>query len=144
MAVGRSVMTQDDPWGSEITAEVLREVQAAWDAKLLRLKHPYVFDLIKVLAPYPKLRRTIALDAIWRTRKDAGLPIPRTFDSSVQAALQYYCEESKVFKARGGLPAEALFRWPDGPGAGVWAVVRETARPWVQANRAAIPRRALS
>ena len=111
-------------------------------AKLLRLKHPYVFDLIKVLAPYPKLKRTIALDAMWRTRKDAGLPIPRIFDSSVQAALQYYCEES-VFKARGGQPGEALFRWPDGPGAGVWAVVRETARPWVQANRAAIPRRAL-
>jgi hypothetical protein len=137
-------VTEEDLWNPEITPDFLREVQAAFDAKLLRLKHPYVFDLIKVLAPYPRLKRTIALDAMWRTRKDAGLPIPRTFDSSVQAALQYYCAESKVFKRRGGLPGEALFRWPDGPGAGIWAVVRETARPWVQANRAAIPRRALS
>lgn len=136
-------MAEEESWASEITPEFLREVQAAWDAKLLRLKHPYVFDLIKVLAPYRKLKRTIALDAMWRARKDAGLTIPRTFDSSVQAALQYYCEELNVFKRRGGQPGEALFRWPDGPGAGVWAVVRETARPWVQANRAAIPRRAL-
>jgi hypothetical protein len=46
-------MTEDDLWSPEIIAEVLREVQAAFDAKLPRLKHPYVFDLIKVLAPYP-------------------------------------------------------------------------------------------
>lgn len=119
----------------------MRDIQAAWDAKLLRLKHPYVFDLIKVLAPYRKLKRTIALDAMWRTRKDAGLPIPPSFNNSVQAALQYYCAESQIFKKRGGEPNEALFRWPDGAGAGVWAVIRETARPWVEANRAAIPRR---
>jgi len=137
------MMAEIDLRDLEITEDILREVQAAWDAKLLRLKHPYVFDLIRVLAPYPKLKRTIALDAMWRTRKDAGLPIPKSFDNSVQAALQYYCEESQVFKRRGGEPGEALFRWPDGPGAGVWALVRETARPWVLANRAAIPRRAL-
>jgi len=38
------------------------------------------------------------------------------------------------------VPGEALFRWPEAPRAGVWAVVRETARPWVQVNRAAISR----
>jgi hypothetical protein len=68
-----------------------------------------------------------ALDAMWRTRKDAGLPIPRTFDSSVLAALQYYCEESKVFRRRGGQPGEALFRW----------LVREIAREPPDSLRAA-------
>jgi hypothetical protein len=127
----------------EITDDLLLDVQAAWDRKFLRLKHPYVFDLIKVLAPHRKVKRSIALDAMWRTRKNAGLPIPPSFDNSVQAALQYYCAESQVFKKRGAQAAEALFRWPDGPGAGVWAVVRETAQPWIVANRAAIPRRSL-
>jgi hypothetical protein len=43
-------MVETDPWDPEITEDTLRDIQAAWDAKLLRLKHPYVFDLIKVLA----------------------------------------------------------------------------------------------
>lgn len=134
-------MPEIDPLA--ISDDDLRDIQAAWDAKVLRLKHPYVFDLIRVLAPYPKLKRKFALDAMWRIRKDAGLTIPPSFDESVQAALQYYCAESRVFQARGGQPNEALFRWPNGPRAGVWAVVRQTAEPWVRANRAAIPRRAL-
>jgi hypothetical protein len=133
-----------DLWEPEISDDLLRDVQAAWDGKVLRLKYPYVFDLIRVLAPYKKLRRTIALDAMWRARKNAGLVIPPSFDSSVQAALQYYCPESNVFKKRGAQPSEALFRWPDGAGAGVWAVIRETAEPWVKANRQTLPRRILS
>lgn len=56
-----------------ITDDELRAMQEAWDAKLLRLKHPYVFDLIKVLARYPKCHRGYVLDTLWRNRKDAGL-----------------------------------------------------------------------
>lgn len=137
-------MDETDFWDLGITAETLRDIQAAWDTKLLRLKHPYVFDLIRVLAAYRRLKRKFALDAMWRTRRDAGLVIPPTFDSSVQAALQYYCAESQVFKRRGASANEALFRWPEGPRAGVWAVNRANAEPWVRANRAAVPRRTLS
>ena len=80
------------------------------------LKHPYVFDLIKVLARYPKCPRGYVLDMLWRNRKDAGLTIPRKFEASAQRALEYYCRESDVFKKRKVASTEALFCWPDGKG----------------------------
>jgi hypothetical protein len=127
----------------EITDEFLRQIQEAWDARLLRLKNPYVFDLIKVLAPYPKLRRSIAIDSLWRNRRNAGLLIPPTFDESVQAALQYYCRDSSVFKKRKVPPNQALFCWPDGKNEGVWALVHDNARAWVRSNREQLPKRIL-
>jgi hypothetical protein len=42
-------MAQLDDFDLTITDDLLREIQEAWDARALRLKHPYVFDLIKVL-----------------------------------------------------------------------------------------------
>ena len=128
----------------EITDEMLREIQAAWDARLLRLKHPYVFDLIRVLAPYPNgIKRSIALDWLERNRRNAGLPVPPTFDSTVQAALQYYCRDSDVFKERDAPADEALFCWPKGKGKGVWAVLRENAAAWLRTNREQLPRRVI-
>jgi hypothetical protein len=127
-----------------ITDEDLRAMQEAWDAKLLRLKHPYVFDLIKVLAPYPKCRRGYVLDMLWRNRKDAGLTIPPKFEASAQRALEYYCRESDVFKKRKVAPTEALFCWPEGKGAGVWGLIRENAKVWVRENRNALRNRLLA
>jgi hypothetical protein len=136
-------MTEIDVADLEITDDVLRQVQADWDNRVLRLKHPYVFDLIKVLAPYPQVSRRFALDTMWRTRKDAGLPIPRTFDNSVQASFQYYCRDSDEFKKRNAPEGDALFCWPKGKGAGVWALLAENARLWVRANRALLAGRIL-
>jgi hypothetical protein len=124
-----------------ITDEDLRMMQEAWDAKFRRIQHPYVFDLIKLLAPYPKLKRTIALDWLHRNRMDAGLSIPPSFDSTVQASLQYYCDDSDIFIKRGAPPGEAIFSWPDGKGAGQWALKKENARVWVRENRALLKRR---
>ena len=136
-------MTEFDLSDIEITDDDLREIQEAWDKRLLRLKYPYTFDLIRVLARYPKLKRTIAIDAMWRTRKDAGLPIPKAFEESVQASLQYYCRDSSEFKKRGAPDSEALFCWPKGKGAGVWALIRENAKVWVRQNRESLPNRLL-
>jgi hypothetical protein len=127
-----------------LTTEELEALQAAWEAKLLKIKHPYVFDLIAVLAPYPRpQRRTYVLTLLRSNRTRAGLPIPRTFDDAAQRALEYYCLDSDVFKERQVSESEALFCWPKGKGVGVWGLIRENARRWVLANRAAIPHKIL-
>jgi hypothetical protein len=136
-------MIEIDLTDLEITDEGLREVQAAWERRALRLKHPYVFDLIRVLALYPRLSRSIALDKMWCTRKDAGLPIPAAFDSSVQAALQFYCRDSEIFRRRHAPETEALYCWPEGKGAGVWALIHDNARVWLRANRGSLSKRLL-
>jgi hypothetical protein len=118
--------------------EFFREVQAALAAKKLQLEHPYVFDLIMVLARYPIVKPSIAVDWMERNRSALGLPIPPTFRESVQAALNYYCRDSDVFKGRpNALPEDALFCWPKGKRRG-WALIKENARAWVRSHRAAL------
>jgi hypothetical protein len=126
-----------------ITHEDLREIREAYDKKLLQLEYPYVLDLITVLAPYQKCTRGFVLDMLWRNRKDAGLPIPPEFEASAQRALEYYCRDSDVFKKRKVAPIEALFCWPKGKGAGVWALIHENAKVWVKKNREALRDRLL-
>jgi hypothetical protein len=82
-----------------ITDELLREIHEAWEARTLRLKHPYVFDLIKVLATSAKSPRMSVIDRLYANRKNAGLPIPEKFDSVVQAQCNYYCRDSDVFRS---------------------------------------------
>jgi hypothetical protein len=132
----------DDSW--EITDEDLRAMQEAWDRKLLKLKHPYVLDLIKTLAPYRQCPRGYVLDTLCRNRKEAGLPIPPKFESTAQRALEYYCLHSDVFKKRNVASTEALFAWPKGKGAGTWALIHENARAWVKKNREALRERLLA
>ena len=122
--------------------DILREVQAALEARKLRLEHPYVFDLIKVLAGRPIVKPSIAVDWMERNRRAIGLPIPQAFRESVQAALNYYCRDSDVFQNRRASPEEALFCWPKGKRRG-WALIEENARPWVRANRATLGDRIL-
>lgn len=121
--------------------DAVKSLSAAFELKLIRLQHPYVLDLIRVLSRSPQMSRPIALDYMHRYRKGEGLPIPRTFDSSVQASLQYYCEDSDEFQKRGAPPSEALFRWPRGKGQGVWALNRENAKAWLHHFRSTLPNR---
>jgi hypothetical protein len=137
-------MNETDLSDFVLSAEEHEALQAAWKLKLLKVKHPYVFDLIAVLAPYPRAqKRTYVLTLLRSNRTRAGLPIPRTFDDAAQRALEYYCIDSDVFKERKVPESEALFCWPKGKGAGVWGLNRENARRWVRANRGAIPRKLL-
>lgn len=137
-------MKEDDLSDFELSAAELADLQAAWDSKLLKVKHPYVFDLIAVLAPYPRpQRRSYVLTLLRSNRTRAGLIIPDTFDDTAQGALEYYCLDSDVFKERKAPESEALFCWPKGKGKGVWGLIRENARSWILVNRAAIPRKIL-
>jgi hypothetical protein len=114
---------------------VLRRLQEAWDARLLRLKNPYVLDVVRGLAPHPRgLRSMILLDRLRSTRMSMGLPIPRTFDASVQAAVNYHCRDSDVFKDRDAPDSEALFCWPQGKGKGIWAIIADNTRLWVRTH----------
>jgi hypothetical protein len=136
-------MTKIDLAGLEITDGDLRQIVEAWEADFLKLKHPYVFDLIKALAPSPHLRRTIALGLLRSTRTRLGLPIPPTFDETAQHSLEYYCLDSDVFKKRRAPTSEALFCWPAGKGKGIWALIHDNARVWVRKNRELLPERAI-
>jgi hypothetical protein len=134
-------LTLDD---LEFTDEMLDQLRAAFDARKLKLEHPYVLDLIGVLARYPKCSRRIALDMLWRRRRDTGLSIPRTFEDSAQSALEFYCLDSDVFKKRGVSTNEALFCWPAGKGKGVWALLRRNAKQWVTEHYRSLPGRILN
>ena len=137
-------MAEIDLDGLEITDEMLREIHVTWESKLLRLKHPYAFDLIKVMAPYPMpLRRTVVLTLLRSNRARLGLPVPPKFDDTAQGALEFHCRESDNFKRRNVPDTEAIFCWPKGKGAGVWGLLRENAREWVKHNRSTLPARAL-
>ncbi|MGA9600667.1 MAG: hypothetical protein WBS22_10545 [Methylocystis sp.] len=126
----------------ELPDDLLKEIQSAYDAHLLKIKHPYVFDLIKTLMNYPNgLKRKFVIDFMLKKRKDLGLPIPRSFENTVQAQMNFYCKDSEVFKERRASEDEALFCWPKGPGAGAWALIRPSAKRWVEQHRAMIPTR---
>lgn len=118
----------DDKW-----EQFERRIDALIAAKKLRLKNPYVLDLIWVLRPHAAgLRRPLAMHLIEKNRKQRGLPVPRTLPDTVQSAFQQYCENSDVFKKRKAAPSDALFYWPQGKGAGVWAVHPERAEVWLR------------
>ncbi len=135
-------MTDIDLIDIVITDEDLRAIQRAFEAKLLQMEHPYVFDLIRVLARSRQgMKRSVALDVMRSDRARAGLPIPTSFDNTVQASMQYYCRDSDIFRNRNAPAEDALFDWPKGKGAGFWALVRENAGPWIRQNRETLVRR---
>ena len=45
-------MADESPWDFDFTDAMLRELHEAWAARRLKLEHPYVLDLIGVLARY--------------------------------------------------------------------------------------------
>ncbi|MEX2650286.1 MAG: hypothetical protein WD673_14855 [Alphaproteobacteria bacterium] len=59
------------------------------------------------------------IEAVYRLRKARGDELPRTYEHIVQRTLQQYCPDSKVFDRN---PEHAFFLWPEGAGAGMWAL----------------------
>jgi hypothetical protein len=66
--------THDD---LDVTEEDLRLAQEACEIQNLPTQTSLCFDLIKVLAGRPKLKRSIALDWIHKNRVALRLPIPK-------------------------------------------------------------------
>jgi hypothetical protein len=109
---------------------LLEEYEAREAARQVRRDNPYVLDLI---LPHRRgLRRPLVLDLLHKSRRDRNLPIPSNFDETVQSVFQQHCADSAVFKKKGKLQSEALFYWPDGKGAGKWAIYADRAEVWLK------------
>ena len=116
----------------EITDDMIRDMHVRWEQQKLKSENPFVFDLIRVLAKYSNgAKRSIVIDLILSKRQQVGLEIPKSFDETVQAAMNFHCKDSDVFKERGAQETEALFSWPKGKGAGFWKLERENTREWL-------------
>ena len=108
-----------------------------WKLAKLKEEHPYVADLIGLLLPYRNngMRRSMVLRMLEKERKNAGLPIPPTFEQSVQSAYNGHCFDSLTFRRP---ESEALFYSPEGKGSGKWAVNAERAQAWLEKRLGAI------
>jgi hypothetical protein len=97
-----------------------------------RKEHPYVADLIRILAPYPfGLRRQQVIHYMRCLRTPAELSVPRKFEAAVQSAFNRHCGESKTFTLG---PEDDLFYWPRGKGEGTWAVHKDRGSGWLKAR----------
>jgi hypothetical protein len=117
-----------------------REEHHSWLKKFhalneARHSHPYVADLIRVLLPFSNgLRRSMVMHELKKRRKKDGLPIPPSFEESVQSSYNQHSVDSSVFRKRKAPDSEGLFYSPDGKGSGRWAVNRERAGAWLRAR----------
>jgi hypothetical protein len=117
--------------------ELLRECGAHLEANRLCVDDSYVVDLIRVLLSHPDgLRRWSVMRAIRKNRENARLPIPDKIEDDVQRMFLQHCAQSDPFKKRNRPPETALFHWPQGKLAGLWAVFPDRAEAWMSAKNA--------
>ena len=65
----------------------------------------YLFDLVRVLEPYPAgLRRWSVMRRIRKNRDMARLPIPRNMEDAVERVFHNHCAASNYFKKLGRAP----------------------------------------
>lgn len=109
----------------------------AWaKSRWLRIDNPWVLDLIRVLHPHERgLRRTIVCDIVRNNRRRRGHAMPDRVEETIQSAFQRHCVHSQVFRKTKTPSEEGIFHWPNGAGAGVWAVYRDKALSWLQVRR---------
>ena len=115
----------------------LREIDEENQLKRKRKGHTYVEDLIRILLPRKDrgLPRSIVIDQLKRQRRQAGLPVPATFEEAVQSAYNQNCVDSDVFRKRNLSNSAAPFFSPGGSGSGIWAVDPERAQEWLRKHR---------
>jgi hypothetical protein len=112
----------DNPTATLATIEL--EEQARKD-------HSWVADLIRVLAPQKfGMKRRMVIDAMWALRgPNPHLSVPKKFEQTVQSAFNRHCAQSLTFRLP---PEDGIFHWPQGKGAGVWAVHSDLATNWLK------------
>ena len=102
-------------------------------AQRLRPDNHYVLDLIQVLQAYPGGRRRWSImQAIRTNRRKAALRIPHQIEDDVERAFLENCADAESFKKRNRTPAHALFYWPQGKAAGMWAVYPDRVAAWMR------------
>lgn len=90
----------------------------------------YVTDLIEILAPHVNgLSRRLVLTSLRRSRERKGLPIPDTFEETVQSVFNQHCIQSEVFRNRSADDNGFFCSVHDGNTA-VWVVDTRRADAW--------------
>src|SRR5712692_2246831 len=120
---------------AEALDDLFEEAMVIWRQRQWRRDNPYVADLIEIMWPHGDIglsRRNI-IDALERSRCDKGLPVPDTFEQTVQSAFNQHCMQSAVFKKR-GVPTDGLFSSRRDGTSAIWAVYRERAKAWLIAQ----------
>jgi hypothetical protein len=85
-----------------------------------RSERPWRDDIIEALRGLRgRAPRLSVVEAVYEMRKARSDSVPRTYQEIIQRTLQQYCPQSRVFD---GNLEHALFLWPEGPGAGIWAL----------------------
>lgn len=90
--------------------ELLKEALAEAQERQRWRDNPYVADLIEVLLPHGASGwwRTKVIDEMETIRRRKRLPVPQTFEQTVQSAFNHHCTNSAVFKRR-NVPEDGLF-----------------------------------
>ena len=114
--------------------QLLKDVEALFEAKKLRGDNPYVLHLIKVLWPYGAkgLRRVDVIYRVWQVPEATHLPTPKKFEHTVQSAYNHHSSHSSVFK---GSPDDDLFYPVGGKGSGIWAVHMNKIEAWLKKKK---------
>jgi hypothetical protein len=97
--------------------------------------HSWTADIIRVLRnhttamPMKELCRRL-----WEMRNHACRKMPKAFTQTVQSTLNQHTSQSEVWRKNGSRPEDNLFFSPRGKGTGEWAVHRDRAAAWLEAN----------
>jgi len=120
----------DDP-----LEDLYQEALAQSRERQWRRDNPYVADLIEALWQSGKdgISRRTVIRSMERARRAKGLPIPDSFEETVQSAFNQHCVESAVFKKR-DVAADGLFSRKRAGNTSNWIVHREPAARWLAAK----------
>jgi hypothetical protein len=102
---------------------------AAAQKEELRKEHPWVYDLVRILAKRPDGLTNQQIYREMESLRPPGLPIPRRFHETIRNALNSHHGGAAGWR---GKPEDELFRQPKGRGH--WAIDIERATAWVEAK----------
>jgi len=101
----------------------------------IEMEHLYLLDLIEVLLPHPAgLRRWVIMRTIRKHHQSAGRPISQKFEDAIERVFRNHCADSENFKKRKFAPKKALFHWPQGKAAGLWAAYPGKAEAFLMSD----------
>ena len=104
-------------------------------ARKLRADQPILYELIKVLAPYPGgLRRWSVMRAIRNERERASRDISQKFEDEVERTFRRFCADADNAKTRTCDASEALFYRPREKAGEVWAIFPDRAKAWLNSE----------
>jgi hypothetical protein len=120
--------------------DLYQEALAISREKQWRKDNSYVADLIEILWPLAAtgLSRRKAIGAMEQLRRKKQLPIPETFEQTVQSAFNQHCIQSAVFQER-NVPSDGLFTSRRLGNSTTWAVHRDRAAAWLAARNKSLP-----